>query len=215
MSPDRRSATVPADTADGIDPKVGARSALYGLCVDLFDEPNDALATTIANGELAGEVERLSTNAGLAIEVPAFETDDDPETLRARYNALFEVGNPEPPISPYESTYREDVSWNDVNLDLARAYDYFGLDVDRERREHHDHLRLLLEFAAFLARLEAVGEDSGRRARATFLERHLRVLVDGLREAIDEEPGTGVYDDAITLLDRLVAADHRDLEGTE
>lgn len=214
MSTDRRPSAA-IDEVDGIDPEAGARAALYGLCVDLFDEPGDELAGAIADGELHGAIETLRTRSGLAIEVPAFETDDDPETLRARYNALFEVGNPEPPVSPYESTYREEVSWNDVNLDLARAYDYFGLDVDRERREHHDHLRLLLEFAAFLARLEAVGEESGRRARATFLERHLRVLVDGLCEAIDEEPGTGVYGDAIALLDRLVAADRADMEGSE
>jgi len=103
-------------------------------------------------------------DASDAVEAPALATDDDYETLAARYNDLFELGYSEytdrtdgsldssgPPVPLYESKYRPDQSWNDVNLDLARAYDHYGLEIDQDRRDNHDALRYELEFAGYLA----------------------------------------------------------------
>ena len=116
-----------------------------------------------------------------------------------------------PDVPLYESAYREEVSWNDVNLDLARAYEYFGLEVDTDDRDNHDHLRLQLEFAGYLCRREAAVDPEVAAARLDFHDRHLRVVTRGVVDALDEEPGTGFYGQLGTFLDRFTAADVADL----
>ncbi len=121
---------------------------------------------------------------------------------RARYNDIFDSATASTRTGPtarstargrrislYESSYRPDAAWNDVNLDLARAYDYFGLEIDREARDNHDYLPYELEFASYLARREAaVGEDAAI-ARLDFHDRHLGHAAAGVADRLADEPG--------------------------
>ena len=206
------------------NPDAGARGGLYALLARAFRPPDEALHRAFSNGAFGDELAALLDRTALSVSVPSFETDDDPDLLSARYNDLFVIGYSEyldrtdgtldanePPVPLHESAYRTDVSWNDVNLDLARAYDYFGVAIPEERREHHDHIRLLLEFAGYLARQEAVGGDETALARLDFLDRHLRIAVEGIADRIADEPGTKAYGALATVCDRVTAADRDDL----
>ncbi|WP_254767401.1 molecular chaperone TorD family protein [Salinilacihabitans rarus] len=194
---------------DDADPALAARATVYGVLVRLFDEPDETVHAAIEDGSLADELAALCERSGLDVDPPRLETGDDPRTLRARFNDLFEVGVPKPPVPLYESSHRDDASWQEINLDLARAYDYFGLAVDESNREDHDHLRLQLEFASYLARREALGDRDARDARGDFLDRHLSVFADRLSDSIEAEANTDVYGDLAAFLDAFVRADHR------
>lgn len=208
-----------------LDADAAARGALYGLLSKAFEHPDESLYRALADGDLREQVETLVERTSLSVPVEGLSTDDDFDTLCARYNDVFVLGyaeyedrtdgslsTDEPPVPLYESAYRPNASWNDVNLDLARAYDYYGLQPDTSEREHHDHLRLQLEFAGYLARREAAFDgDDDAVARFDFLDRHLRVLVEGVVERTRNEPNTGAYGQFAELLDALTAADRRDL----
>lgn len=194
------------------DPDAAARGAMYGLFAELFDEPDEDVYRAFTTGEIETQLDELLSRTSLSVTIETeLRSNDDHDLLKARFNDVFAVGYPEPPVSLYESDHRED-GWHDVNLDLARAYDYFGVAVAEDRREHHDHLRLELEFAGYLARSAAVADDDGlRRARLDFLDRHLRYLVRGVGEGVADEPNTGVYGPLSEWLVAFVAADRDDL----
>ncbi|MDR5674089.1 molecular chaperone TorD family protein [Halalkaliarchaeum sp. AArc-GB] len=198
-----------------VDTTLASRATVYGLFVRLFDEPDEQVYEAIDDGSLSQELATLVERADLEIDSPQLETDDDLRTLKARFNDIFEVGVPMPSVPLYESSHRDDVSWHDLNLDLARAYDYYGLDVDDSNREDHDNLRLQLEFASYLARREAVGDPDARAARRDFLDRHLTVFARQLSDAIESEPNTGVYGELADFLEAFVAAEHRSLASTD
>lgn len=216
-------ATDTLDDAD-IDQEVAARGAVYALAARTFTEPDDDLYRELDAGAIDEEMTKLLDRTTLSVESPDLSVTDDHETLSARYNDLFVVGYTEvvdktdgtidsrgPPVSLYESDYRTEVSWNDVNLDLARAYEYFGLEVNQNQRRNHDHLRLQLEFMGYLCRREAAVDASIADARLDFQDRHLRVVVSGIADALDSEPGTGLYGRLADFLDRFTAADTEDL----
>ncbi|MFC4990467.1 molecular chaperone TorD family protein [Saliphagus infecundisoli] len=205
-----------------VDP--GARGAVYAHLARLFTEADSDLYRALAGGDVTDEFEQLLDRCALDVEPPDFTVTEDREDLSARYNDLFVVGysevvdktdgtvhNEGPPVSLYESDYRPDVSWNDVNLDLARAYEYFGCQVDQEVRRNHDHLRLELEFMGYLCRREAVVDPDIAAARLDFHDRHLRVFSEGLTERLGTEPGTGFYGRLGSFLDRFTASDVADL----
>ncbi|MFC7324674.1 molecular chaperone TorD family protein [Halorubrum rutilum] len=212
---------------EAVDTETGARGAVYGLLASAFDEPTPEPYEGFADGSIDRAMSTLVARSGLDVDPPDLTVDDDRETLAARYNDLFVVGysevidgtdgtieNQGPPASLYESTYRSDASWNDVNLDLARAYEHFGCEVGGDERRHHDNLRLEVEFAGYLCRLAAATEGDGDgydRARLDFHDRHLSMLAAGLDDALDSEPGTGVYGRLAAFLAEFVAADVSDL----
>lgn len=206
------------------DTEAGARGAVYALTARLFTAPNDELYRPLSDGTITEECAAALDQTGLDVSPPDLTVGESREQLSARYNDLFVVGYSEvvdrtdgtvenygPPVSLYESDYRSDVSWNDVNLDLARAYEYFGCQVDREIRRNHDHLRLQLEFAGYLCRLVALGDSDVAAARLDFHDRHLRVIVTGISDALASEPGTGLYGRLADFLDRFTEADVDDL----
>ncbi|WP_267643797.1 molecular chaperone TorD family protein [Haloarchaeobius amylolyticus] len=214
--------------SDALDRNAAARGALYGLCATLFREPDESVHERLATGAVTESAAELVAASGLDLDAPALGTDDDHDTLCARYNDLFTVGYAEyedrtdgsldaqgPPVSLYESRYRSEVSWNDVNLDLARAYDYFGVEVDQETRDNHDFLPYMLEFAGYLARQEAVAAEADRRdlarARLDFLDRHLRVAVSGVADAMAGQDGTELYGALAAFCDALSRADQQAL----
>ncbi|ESP89856.1 molecular chaperone TorD family protein [Candidatus Halobonum tyrrellensis] len=213
-----------ADRVDpeGVDRDAAARSSVYALLATLFDEPDEPTYDRLAGGEVDATCRALLDATDLSVDPPDLTVDDDRATLCARFNDLFTVGYAEyedrtdgsldtegPPVSLYETTYRPEASWNDVNLDLARAYDYFGLEIDQSARDNHDYLPYQLEFAGYLARREAGAESSGgaARARLDLHDRHLHVVAGGLADRMADEPGTGLYGELADFLDRFVTAD--------
>jgi len=217
-------AEAPSDLPEGAPDRIardpGARGALYGLLARCFRDPDERLHAALRDGSLEVEVAALLDRTALAVDPPSLRTDEPLEELCALYNDLFVVGfsrtvdrtdgtvdSEGPPVPLYESAYRSDVSWSDVNLDLARAYEHFGVEVDQSDREHHDHLPLVLEFAGYLCRREAAVEPDVASARLDFHDRHLRVGAAGVAERMAAEPSPGVYGDVADFLDRLTAAD--------
>lgn len=209
---------------EDVESETAARGAVYALAARAFAEPDDDLYGALADGSLDEEFAALVDRTALDVDPPDLTVADDQDTLAARYNDLFVVGYSEvvdgtdgtidsqgPPVSLYESAYRSEVSWNDVNLDLARAYEFFGVEIDQEDRRHHDHVRLELEFAGYLCRVAAAVDDDAERARLDFHDRHLTVLLSGLSEALDEEPGTSVYGRLASFLAAFASADVDDL----
>lgn len=223
-APKRDPRTVGDEPPIDADRDAAARGELYALVARATTEPDAELHAALESGALDRECRRLLDRTTLDVHPPDLTTDDDRETVCARFNDIFVLGHTTvedrtdgtidaegPSVSLYESGYRPEASWNDVNLDLARAYDYFGVEVDEGRRENHDHYRLELEFAGYLCRREAAVDPDAARARLDFLDRHLAVLSEGVADALDGEPGTGYYGELSDFCRRLVAADTADL----
>jgi DMSO reductase family type II enzyme chaperone len=202
----------------------GARGGVYALAARALDHPDEAFYGELAAGRADDLFATLVDRSDLDVRPPDATVDEDRETVAARFNDLFVVGYSEvvdrtdgtvenygPPVSLYESDYRPEVSWNDVNLDLARAYEYFGCRVDQETRRNHDHVRLQLEFMGYLCRREAAVDPDVAAARLDFHDRHLRVVTEGIADALGDEPGTGLYGRLADFLDRFTAADVEDL----
>lgn len=220
----------PATLPDGVDPEPSAQGALYALCSRIFTDPDDELYALLANGTVTQECRTLLDHTTLSIDPPDFTVNEDHETVSARFNDLFVIGYSEvvdktdgtmnnygPPVSLYESDYRSEISWNQVNLDLARAYEFFGCEVDQDIRRNHDHLKLELEFMSYLCRREAAVDPGVAAARLDFHDRHLRVFAEGLADAVEDESGTGIFGRAADFLERLAKADieelaHREIE---
>lgn len=209
------------------DPRTtpAARAALYALLARGFDHPDEKLHTTAANGSLRTEALGYADETGFDISVPELTTERDYQSLAALYNGLFEIGHVEytdrtdgseeaegPPVPLYESRYR-DASWDDINTDLARAYEHFGVSVDQNQREHHDNLRLELEFAGYLARREALGSNDAARARRDLLDRHLEPFIEGVLEALTDHD-SGLYTDLAELACQVVGSDLAALRET-
>ncbi|WP_411966034.1 molecular chaperone TorD family protein [Haloferax sp. YSMS24] len=209
---------------ESIDQQAVARGGVYTVMAKLLDEPDEDTYERLQSGELQETVHRLVEASGLAVDPPDLSVEDDHDTLCARFNDLFTVGYSEyedrtdgslnsegPPVSLYETSYRPEASWNDVNLDLARAYSYFGLEIDQSARDNHDYLPYQLEFAGYLARQEAAGAADVAKARLDLHDRHLHVVTGGLAERIGQEPGTALFGEVAAFVDRFVTADQQDL----
>ncbi|AZH25807.1 molecular chaperone TorD family protein [Haloplanus aerogenes] len=217
-------ATADDALGDDIDLDAAARGTVFATLAGAFRHPTREFHALTADGDLAADLAQCLDRTSLDVSVPTLRTDDDYETLAARYNDLFELGYSEyadrtdgsleasgPPVPLYESKYRPDQSWNDVNLDLARAYDYYGLEIDADTRDNHDALRYELEFAGYLARREAAVEGTAAAARLDFHDRHLGHAAVGVSDRLADEPGTDIYGDLGTLLEAFVRADRNDL----
>jgi len=217
---------------DDIDLDAAARGTVFRTLAQAFRHPTPEFHSLAASGQLGAELARCLDRTTLDVSAPDLRTDDDHEMLAARYNDLFELGYSEytdrtdgslasegPPVPLYESKYRPDQSWNDVNLDLARAYDHYGLEIDDDDRDNHDALRYELEFAGYLARREAAVDRTAAAARLDFHDRHLGHAAAGVADRLADEPGTDIYGDFGDLLEAFVRADRNDLavrlEGDE
>lgn len=203
----------------GYDHDAVARSGLYALLARAFDNPDPEFHAAAADGSLTTEIDTYIEQSSLSVSASGIETTQTHEQLCGTYNGLFTIGHAEyvdrtdgsmesegPPVPLYESKYR-DASWEDINVDLARAFDHFGVSVDTEQRDHHDNIRLELEFAAYLARREGVGEAGAGRARRDLLDRHLQPFATALVDRLADVEGE-FYADLARL---LVAVVERDL----
>lgn len=218
----------PETLPDGVAPEPSARGALYSICSRIFTDPDDDLYTLLADGTVTDECRELLDQTNLSVEPPDLTVTEEHETLSARFNDLFVIGysevvdktdgtmnNQGPPVSLYESDYRSEISWNEVNLDLARAYEFFGCEVDSEVRRNHDHLKLELEFMSYLCRREAAVDPGIAAARIDFHDRHLRAFADGFAGAVAAETGTGLFGRAADFLDRFSKADIEELAARD
>ncbi|QIO22629.1 molecular chaperone TorD family protein [Haloarcula sp. JP-L23] len=213
-----------SDGIEDVDPDAAARGTVYRVLAAAFRYPDEAFHAAAAEGSLDADVRACIEQTPLDVTVPELATEDDYEMLAARYNDVFELGYSEytdrtdgsldaegPPVPLYESKYRPDQSWNDVNLDLARAYRHYGLEIDQNERDNHDALAYELEFAGYLARREAAVGDDAATARLDFHDRHLGHAAAGVADRLAEEPGTDVYGALGELLEAFVRADRNDL----
>jgi len=218
---DQRDAQLkPGDVAT--DP--AARGVLYQTLARAFAHPTEAFHAALGAGRIGSGIRDAITQTRLDVTVPDLSPAEDYQDLSARYNHVFALGmtattdrtdgsveKEGPAVSLYESSHRDDATWETINVDLARAYEYYDLSVNTDERDHHDNLGLQLEFAGYLARREALGEDDAAAARRDLLDRHLTVFTSSLREELVELDTAGVYTELATLLERVVAADHADL----
>ncbi|AUG47591.1 molecular chaperone [Haloarcula taiwanensis] len=217
-------ASTPADSIDDLDETAAARGAVYATLAKAFEYPEESFHSAAADGTLEADLQACLDRTGLDVTVPSLTTGDDYETLAARYNDIFELGYSEytdrtdgsleaegPPVPLYESKYRPDHSWNDVNLDLSRAYSHYGLEIDQETRDNHDAVTYELEFAGYLARREAAIGDDAASARLDFHDRHLGHAAAGVADRLADEPGTDIYGGFGELLEAFVRADRNDL----
>ncbi|MFB6152665.1 MAG: molecular chaperone TorD family protein, partial [Halodesulfurarchaeum sp.] len=129
-----------ADVADG------AIGGVYGLLAGRFEEPDRNRFEALRSGRIDEELQTLVDRAGLEVSVPSLVPESAYDLHCARFNDIFTVGYPEPPVPLYESEYHDEGRWEEINVDLARAYSYFDVSIDEDRREHHDHLVVELEF---------------------------------------------------------------------
>ncbi|WP_181687003.1 molecular chaperone TorD family protein [Halorhabdus salina] len=209
---------------EAVEPDPAARGVLYQTLARAFEHPTEEFHAGLTDGRIETGLSDAITVTPLEVTVPALSLEEDSQQLSARYNRLFALGmaavtdrtdgsveKDGPAVSLYESSHREDATWETINVDLARAYEYYGLSVDTDERDHHDNLGLQLEFAGYLARREALGEDDAAAARRDFLDRHLTVFAESLRDSLAEPAVAGIYADLATILERVVSADHADL----
>jgi len=92
----------------------------------------------------------------------------------ALYIALFDVGNPEPPVPLLESAHHKAVPAQQIALECMDFYEVVGLKPDTSRYAP-DHLVTQLEFLAavrYLRSQRPADEDLARLER-DFTERHL------------------------------------------
>lgn len=209
---------------DDVATDPAARGVLYQTLARAFEHPTEAFHTELAAGRIGTGIREAVAKTALDVTVPNLAPQEEYRDLSARYNRLFALGMASvtdrtdgsvetegPAVSLYESSHRDEATWETINVDLARAYEYYGLSVATDERDHHDNLGLQLEFAGYLARREALGENDAAAARRDFLDRHLTVFASSLCAALTELETAGVYADLATVLDRVVAADHADL----
>jgi DMSO reductase family type II enzyme chaperone len=207
-----------------IEADAAARGVVYRTLAEAFRHPDESFHEAVTAGAVDEELRRCVGISELGVDVPDCTTEDDYETLAARFNDIFELGYSEytdrtdgsleasgPPVPLYESKYRPNTSWNDVNLDLARAYEHYGLEIDSETRDNHDALAYELEFAGYLCRREAAVGEGAAAARLDFHDRHLGHAASGVADRLAEEPGTDVYGALGELLESFVRADRNDL----
>jgi TorA maturation chaperone TorD len=92
----------------------------------------------------------------------------------SRYIALFDVGNPEPPVPLLESAHHKAVPAQQIALECMDFYEVVGLKPDT-RRYAPDHLVTQLEFLAAVRylRSERPGDEDLARLEKDFTERHL------------------------------------------
>ena len=129
-------------------------------------------------------------------------SSDDFETIRVEYARLF-VGARKVAAPLWESVYfnRERMVFQEQTLDARRAYEAYGLEVERYRHEPDDHLASELLFVAHLAHQVLGHLEPDDRSRFQiimadqhkFSERHLFTWVSDWRDLVLARTSNGLY----------------------
>ena len=163
------------------------RSNLYKLLSIGFHYPTPELFKTFQNGEFLDEiVYNISSIKQLNALMPEFIAEHDATKgmslaeFEMEFTRTFDAGSTGPPCSPYEGHYcRKPRSM--VMLEISEFYNFFGLRMNRDKREFPDHICAELEFLHFLTFKEEEALREGKEdefngfllAQKDFLERHL------------------------------------------
>lgn len=110
--------------------------------------------------------------APLQALVAAFRREET-EPLQAEYTRIFLNGYPRTVCPPYESVYLEKRMHGEAAVAVAAAYAEWEMSVEPGLI---DHLATELEFLAFLASAESLGNavsDEARQASEAFMQQHI------------------------------------------
>jgi len=119
----------------------------------------------------------------------------DFDEYEALYIALFDVGNPEPPVPLLESAHHKAVPAQQIALECMDFYEVVGLKPDTSRYAP-DHLVTQLEFLAAVRylRSQQPEDDNLARLERDFTERHVLSWLPSALKKLKKErvPGFGL-----------------------
>ncbi|MER2235882.1 MAG: molecular chaperone TorD family protein, partial [Candidatus Limivicinus sp.] len=162
-------------------------------------------------------------------KVPAFLAElredlkdpDFPEQVKREYRTLF-IGPEEMPAPPWESVYmgEEAALFQEVTLEVRKAYRAFGMQAEAYQRVPDDSLALELAFMSGLAEraLNAFrGEDRAEAERCLsgsldFLKKHLLLWIPKFLERMAGSPTDCLYPQLSLILDSFLKKDAETVE---
>ncbi len=130
--------------------------------------PNQAFIPTLV--EVSEQIETGKKERQALIQ--AFELEEQ-EPLQGEYTRLFLNGYPHTVCPPYESIYLEKRMHGDAAVAVQKAYSEWEMSVEAGLI---DHLSTELEFLAFLASAESLGNEvskDAQKAAEQFIKRHI------------------------------------------
>ncbi|MGC8775205.1 MAG: TorD/DmsD family molecular chaperone [Chlorobaculum sp.] len=131
-------------------------------------------------------LEKIETNREVLVALVAAFEREETEPLQAEYTRLFLNGYPHTICPPYESVYLEKRMHGDAAVAVAAAYTEWEMSVEPGLI---DHLATELEFLAFLASAESLGNavsEEARKASGKFMQQHLSRWVPQFIEDLKE-----------------------------
>ena len=204
------------------------RFYLYGLLHKCFGREPDRKQLELLACEQTGE--SFALLGGEVLEkVPAFLAElredlkdpDFPEQVKREYRTLF-IGPEEMPAPPWESVYmgEEAALFQEVTLEVRKAYRAFGMQAEAYQRVPDDSLALELAFMSGLAEraLNAFrGEDRTEGERCLsgsldFLKRHLLLWIPKFLERMAGSPTDCLYPQLSLILDSFLKKDAETVE---
>ena len=204
------------------------RFYLYGLLHKCFGREPDRKQLELLACEQTGE--SFALLGGEVLEkVPAFLAElredlkdpDFPEQVKREYRTLF-IGPEEMPAPPWESVYmgEEAALFQEVTLEVRKAYRAFGMQAEAYQRVPDDSLALELAFMSGLAEraLNALrGEDRAEGERCLngsldFLKKHLLLWIPKFLERMAGSPTDCLYPQLSLILDSFLKKDAETVE---
>ena len=204
------------------------RLYLYSLLHKCFGREPDRKQLELLACEQTGE--SFALLGGEVLEkVPAFLAElredlkdpDFPEQVKREYRTLF-IGPEEMPAPPWESVYmgEEAALFQEVTLEVRKAYRAFGMQAEAYQRVPDDSLALELAFMSGLAEraLNAFrGEDRAEAERCLngsldFLKKHLLLWIPKFLERMAGSPTDCLYPQLSLILDSFLKKDAETVE---
>ena len=204
------------------------RFYLYSLLHKCFGREPDRKQLELLACEQTGE--SFALLGGEVLEkVPAFLAElredlkdpDFPEQVKREYRTLF-IGPEEMPAPPWESVYmgEEAALFQEVTLEVRKAYRAFGMQAEAYQRVPDDSLALELAFLSGLAEraLNAFrGEDRAEAERCLngsldFLKKHLLLWIPKFLERMAGSPTDCLYPQLSLILDSFLKKDAETVE---
>ncbi len=199
------------------------RLYLYSLLHRCFGREPDRAQLELLSSEQTGECFALPGGEVLE-KVPAFlreirENLADPafpEQVKSEYTRLF-IGPEELIAPPWESVYRgkEAILFQELTLEVRKAYRAFGMQAEAFRRVPDDSLALELAFMSTLSgrALDAFRREDGSEVRTNlngslaFLKEHLLLWVPLFLERVKKSPTNLLYPQLCLILDGFLKKD--------
>jgi TorA maturation chaperone TorD len=219
----REEDTVTQEKREIIELLLANRLYLYSLLYRCFGREPDREQLELLASEQTGE--GFALLGGEVLEkVPAFleeirkdlEDPAFPDRVRSEYMRLF-VGPEKLIAPPWESVYQgEDAMlFQEVTLEVRKAYRAFGMQAEAYRRVPDDSLALELAFMSTLAAraLDAfrAGDGGGVRTNLSgsleFLKEHLLRWIPKFLERMEKSPTDCLYPQLSLILDSFLKRD--------